>query len=72
MDLDKENIQQIVFESIAEISNDYIIVKEELRKIRTGESVVIPIDMDHARLMLRVAQFYISQNHHNLMDTIKG
>jgi hypothetical protein len=72
MDLSKGDVQQIVFESIAEISNEYIIVKEELRKIRTGESVVIPADMDHARLMLRVAQFYISQNHNHLMDTIKG
>lgn len=70
--LSKDDIQKIVFETVAEISNDYIVIKEELRKMRTGESVVIPADMDHTRLMMHVAQFYISQNHHHLMDTIKG
>ena len=70
--LSKEDVQKIVFESVAEIANDYVIVKEQLRQIRAGETVVIPANIDHARFMLMIAQRYISETHKDLMDTIKG
>ena len=68
----KEDVQKIVFDSVAEIANDYVIIKEQLRQIREGETVVIPANIDHARFMLIVAQRYISDTHNHLMDTIKG
>lgn len=68
----KEDVQKIVFESVAEIANDYVIIKEQLRQIREGETVVIPANIDHARFMLMIAQRYISETHKDLMDTIRG
>jgi len=43
-----------------------------LEEIERGDKVVIPTSMEHARFMLRVAQFYIDQQHQNLIDTIKN
>lgn len=70
--LSKEDVQKIVFESVAEIANDYVIIKEQLRQIREGETVIIPANIDHARFMLVIAQKYISDTHNELMDTIRG
>jgi hypothetical protein len=70
--LTKEDVQNIVFETIANMPGDYVIIKEQLRQIREGETVVIPANIDHARFMLLVAQKYISDTHNELMDTIRG
>ncbi len=70
--MDREKVEQICFEVMKERLFDYERIKEELRQLKSGESVVIPVDMDHARFMLRMAQYYISENHKDLIDTIKG
>lgn len=70
--MDREKVEQICFEVMKERLYNYEDMKEELRRIKSGESVVIPVDMDHARFMLRMAQFYISENHKDLLSTIKG
>lgn len=70
--MDRERVEQICTEVMKERLFDYERIKEELRRLQSGESVVLPADMDHARFMLRVAQFYISENHKDLMATIKG
>ena len=70
--MDRERVEQICTEVMKERLFDYERIKEELRRLQSGESVVIPADMDHARFMLRMAQYYISENHKELMATIKG
>ena len=45
---------------------------EELSQLRSGEKLVEIVDMDHAIWMLRHAQRYISDERHELMNTIKG
>ena len=70
--MDRDKVEQICFEVMKERLYNYEVMKEELRRIKSGESVVIPVDMDHARFMLRIAQFYISENHKDLLSTIKG
>ena len=70
--MDREKVEQICFEVMKDRLYNYEDMKEELRRIKSGESVVIPVDMDHARFMLRMAQFYISENHKDLLSTIKG
>lgn len=70
--MDREKVEQICFEVMKERLYNYETMKEELRRLKSGESVLIPVDMDHARFMLRIAQFYISENHKDLMNTIKG
>ena len=35
---------------------------EELRQLREGERIVVPYDIEHARTMLKLASFYLSQH----------
>jgi hypothetical protein len=34
---------------------------EELRKLRAGEIIVVPNDLEHARAMFKIACFYLTQ-----------
>ena len=34
---------------------------EELRRLRSGELVVLPVDIEHARAMFKMSCFYLSQ-----------
>lgn len=45
--------------------------RSNLKDLYQGRSVVIPVDMEHATFMLRIAQLYIDQNHESLMITLK-
>lgn len=66
------DIERICLETLREQFTEYFDLKEELRKIKSGEMVVIPADIEHARFMLRMAQFYISQAHNETMDAMRG
>lgn len=35
---------------------------EELRQLREGERIVVPVDVEHARTMFKLASFYLSQH----------
>ena len=35
---------------------------EELRQLREGERIVVPVDIEHARTMFKLASFYLKQN----------
>ena len=35
---------------------------EELRQLREGERIIVPVDMEHARTMFKLASFYLSQH----------
>ena len=72
MQMDRERVEQICIEVMKERLFDYERIKEELRRLNSGESVVIPVSMDHARFMLMLAQHYINEHHRDLMATIKG
>lgn len=43
----------------------------KLDELYEGRSVVIPKDMEHARAMIRVAQWYIDEHHKDLINMIK-
>ena len=45
-----------------------LILLEELER---GDKVVLPVSMEHAEFMLRVAQFYIDQKHEKMMRELK-
>jgi hypothetical protein len=70
--MERDKVEQICFEVMKERLYNYESMKEELRLLKSGESVVLPVNMDHARFMLLIAQHYISENHKDLMNTIKG
>ena len=35
---------------------------EELRQLREGERIVVPVDVEHARTMFKLACFYLNQH----------
>jgi hypothetical protein len=51
MRLDYEERDRVITEAI-----------ETLRQIRTGEIIIVPTDVDHARSMFKMACFYLSQH----------
>jgi hypothetical protein len=42
-----------------------------LDEIERGDKVVIPTSMEHAEFMLKVAQFYIDQQHEEMVNVLK-
>ena len=42
-----------------------------LEEIERGDKVVLPVSMEHAEFMLRVASFYIDQQHQKMMRELK-
>jgi len=43
-----------------------------LEEVERGERVVIPISVEHAEFMLKVAQDYIDQHRQRLVDALTG
>ncbi len=43
----------------------------KLEELHRGDSVVIPVSMEHAKFMLRVAQHYIDQQLQETFDALK-
>jgi hypothetical protein len=35
---------------------------EELRQLRDGERIIVPVDVEHARSMFKLASYYLSQH----------
>jgi len=35
---------------------------EELRQLRAGERIIVPVDVEHARTMFKLATYYLSQH----------
>ena len=68
----RADVEHICVETMKEQFTEYFTIKEELRKIRSGETVVLPQDLDHAKFMLLVAQRYISEVHNETMDALRG
>lgn len=65
------DVERICLETMKNQFTEYFDIKEELRKIRSGEVVVIPADLEHAKFMLRIAQHYISEVHNETIRAIK-
>lgn len=41
-----------------------------LEEVERGERIVIPISLEHAEAMIKVAQFYIDQAHQEMIDVL--
>ena len=65
------DVKRICLETMKEHFTEYFDTKEELRKIKSGEVVVLPADVEHAKYMLMVAQHYISEVHNETIRAIK-
>jgi hypothetical protein len=45
---------------------------ELLKEVERGEKVVVPVSLEHAEFMIKVAQAYIDQDKQEMWDTLKG
>jgi hypothetical protein len=43
-----------------------------LEEVERGEKVIIPVSLEHAEFMIKVAQAYINQDKQEMWDTLKG
>lgn len=66
------DVERICLETMKAQFTEYFEIKEELRKIKSGEVVVLPQDIGHAKFMLLIAQRYISEVHNETMDAMRG
>jgi hypothetical protein len=44
---------------------------EELRQLRQGERIIVPVDIEHARTMFKLASFYLSQHNKEFTLTME-
>lgn len=42
-----------------------------LEELERGDKVVLPVSMEHAEFMIRVARFYIDQEHKKTLEALK-
>ena len=42
-----------------------------LDELERGEKIVLPVSMEHAKAMLRAAQFYIDEHHRQTFEALK-
>jgi len=55
-----EREQKELFDSMSQVfDNDIAPFLEDYRKVNDGEYITMPKNEDHAKAMLRVAQFYL-------------
>ena len=64
-------IEQQVIDRMGQVFQDYSRVCAELYDIRTGKSVVVPCDIEHARMMVMVGQHYIDERHRETFNALK-
>ena len=46
--------------------------RRDLEGLYNGDAVVVPTSIEHAEYMIRVASFYINQQHEQTMRVLKG
>ena len=72
MEITKSDVERICLDTMRTTLNDYEIIKAELESLKSGQRVLLPVDLDHAKFMLLVAQRLISDVHNETMKAIKG
>ena len=65
-----DEIEQQVIERMGQAYQDYAAALKDLNDIRTGKSVVVPHDMDHAKFMVVMGQHYIDQEHKRTVQAL--
>jgi hypothetical protein len=43
-----------------------------LKEIECGDRVVVPVSLEHAEFMIKVAQAYINQDRQEMLDILKA
>ena len=72
MEITKSDVERICLDTMRTTLNDYELIKAELESLKSGQRVLLPVDLDHAKFMLLVAQRFISDVHNETMKAIKG
>ena len=67
----EDEIERQVVERMGQTYYNYTEALNELKKLKTGMMVLLPVDMEHAQMMVRVGQHYISEKHKETIRAIK-
>jgi hypothetical protein len=43
-----------------------------LKEIECGDKIVIPVNIEHAEMMLKLAQIYINEHKQEMLDILKS
>ena len=54
-----EDVKRICLDTMRDTLNDYETIKAELELYKTGQVVPLPVDKEHARMMLIIAMSYL-------------
>ena len=63
-------IEQQVIERMGQMYYEFSVALKELNDIRSGRAVVIPADIEHAKAMVRMGQFYINECHQETLNAL--
>ena len=63
-------IEQQVIDRMGQVFQDYSRVCAELHDVRSGKSVVLPKNMEHAKFMVMVGQHYIDERHRETFNAL--
>ncbi len=61
LQMDREHVESICREVMKDELFEGMVAQEELRLMREGHTIVVPKDIEHARAMFKMANFYLSQ-----------
>ena len=64
------DIEQAVIERMGEMYTQYGNTLAELNNLKSGRNIVIPVDEEHARFMVAVAQGYLNRRHQETFDIL--
>lgn len=63
-------IEQKVIERMGQMYYEFAVALKDLNDIRTGQTVVVPQDIEHARMMVRMGQHYIDECHQETFNAL--
>lgn len=67
----EDEIERQVVERMGQAYYNYTEALNELKDLKTGVKVLFPVDIEHAQMMVRVGQHYISETHKETIRAIK-
>ena len=57
--MNRTEVEAICLDTLRTTLNEHELIKAELESLNTGARVVLPVDREHARMMLLVAMHYL-------------
>lgn len=65
-----DEIERQVIERMGKAYLDYAAVLKELNDLKTGQMVMLPHSIEHAKWMVMVGEHYIAERHRETFDAL--